>query len=84
MDAVMNLMTLREVVVRAVGEVDGDKVREALQLGSVHLVLIGIDLCIGERAQLAAVVCMFVGVPLPFLFSAGYVGRLSLLCPIVL
>ena len=60
-DAVVDFLTVREVVIRAVGEADGDEIPKPLELGSVHLVGIDIDLGVGETFQLAAVVGVFVG-----------------------
>ena len=47
-NAVGHLLTFGEIVVRAVGIADRHKVGETLQLGSIHLVLVHINLCIGE------------------------------------
>ena len=60
-DAVVDFLTVGEVVIRAVGEGDGDEIPKPLELGSVQLVGIDIDLGVGEAFQLAAVVGVFVG-----------------------
>ena len=58
--AIGNLLAFREVVVRSVGEADGHEVPKSLEFGGLHLVGINIDLCVGERTQLAAVVGVLV------------------------
>ena len=60
-DAVVDFLTVREVIIGAVGEADGDEIPKPLELSSVYLVGIDIDLGVGEAFQLAAVVGVFVG-----------------------
>ena len=60
-DAVGNLLRLGEVVIGAIGEGYGNKIVQALKLFSTHLFGIDIDLGVGERTQLAAVVSVLVG-----------------------
>ena len=59
-DAVGYLLAFGEVVVGTIGIADGNKVRESLQFGGIHLFLVHIDLRIGETFQFAGVVSMLV------------------------
>ena len=53
-------MAFGEVVVGTIGIADGNEVRESLKLHSIHLLLVHIDLRIGETFQFAGVVSMLV------------------------